>query len=163
MEKLNYNKKELAALKNNYFMARALYETIKEAAEEIQKKVLAENEFYESEEITEMMVKRGGDGIPKRILDPNHTYMMADDDTQFQKFLDLIYLEYLKAGIADKRGRGWCPEAEAHDLYCEAEKQLVLYGIDIMPDIPEKEILRKAIKNYKYKENILDIILKLEC
>lgn len=51
--KINYNKKELSLLKNNYFMARALCETIKETAEEIQKNILFNNEFYESEECPE--------------------------------------------------------------------------------------------------------------
>ena len=32
---ITYNKKFLSQLKNNYFMARAMYETIKETAEEI--------------------------------------------------------------------------------------------------------------------------------
>ena len=40
--KINYDKELLAKLKNNYFMAKAFYETIKETAEEIQKKILEE-------------------------------------------------------------------------------------------------------------------------
>ena len=44
---ITYNKKFLAQLKNNYFMARAMYETIKETAEKIEKNILATHEFYE--------------------------------------------------------------------------------------------------------------------
>lgn len=160
--KINYDKELLAKLKNNYFMAKVFYETIKETAEEIQKKILEENEFYETEDIAERKEKRGGSGKPERILDPFNTYMMYDED--FQKYLDLTYAEYLKAGIADKRGRDYIPEAESKDLYYEAMKQLVEYGIDIIPDgMGEKETLRKAVQMIKYRDKVLDLVLMLEC
>ncbi len=158
---MNYNKTELKALKNNYFMAKALYETIKEEAEEIQRNILAANEFYAADDMMEITIARGGTEADRRILKPFATFKMSDDD--FQKFLDLCCEEYKKAGIEDKRGKEYCPEAEAHDLYWEAEKQLVLYAIDIIPDgMNEKEALREAIKNIKYKEKVLDLILRLE-
>ena len=160
--KINYDKELLAKLKNNYFMAKAFYETIKETAEEIQKKILEENEFYETEDIVERKEKRGGSGKPERILNPFNTYMMCDED--FQKYLDLTYAEYLKVGIADKRGRDYIPEAESKDLYYEAMKQLVDYGIDIIPDgMGEKETLRKAVQMIKYRDKVLDLVLMLEC
>lgn len=160
---MKYNKKQLAELKNNYFLAKALYETVKEIAEEIQKKILEENEFYETQEIANMMVKREGDGNPKRILNPFNTYMM-DMDTDFQKYLDLTYAEYLKAGIADERGRDYIPEARAKEAYYEAEKQLINFAIDIIPaEMSEKESLRKAVKMLKYRDKVLDLVLRLEC
>lgn len=162
MENLNYNKAELKALKNNFFMAKALFETIKEDAENIQTAILANNEFYESEEITKMMKIRGGDRKRKRILKPFDSYMMEDKD--FQKYLDLCYEEYKKTGIDDKRGREYCPEAEAHDLFWEAEKQLVEYAINIIPiEMKERDQLREAVRIVKHKEKVLDLILMLEC
>lgn len=101
---IKYDRKLLGKLKSNYFNAKALYECIKEQAEEIQRKVLAENEFYETEDVAEMMGKRGGSGKPERILDPEHTYMM-DLETELPRFIDLCYPEYVKVGIADKRGK----------------------------------------------------------
>lgn len=65
---LNYDKELLAKLKKNYFVAKALYETVKENAEEIQRKILAENEFYETEEISKIMIKRGGGWKAKKDL-----------------------------------------------------------------------------------------------
>lgn len=160
---LNYDRKLLAQLKNNFFMAKALYECIKNEAEEIQRKILAEHEFYETEDIAEMMETRGGSGVPKRILEPSETYMM-DLDTDFQRFLDLVYPEYVKVGIADPRGREYIPEAESKDLYYEAMKQLVDYGVDIIPDgMGEKETLRKAVQMIKYRDKVLDLVLRLEC
>lgn len=159
---INYDKVLLKTLKNTYFVAKASYETILETAEEIQRKILEENEFYETEEIAEIKEKRDGDGVPKRILKPFDSYMMSEED--FQKYLDLTYAEYLKAGIADKRGRDYCPEAESKDLYYEAMKQLVDYGIDIIPDgMGEKETLKKAVQNIKWRDKVLNLVLKLEC
>ena len=51
LPQIQYDKALLGKMKSNYFNAKALYETIKANAEEIQKKVLAENEFYETEDI----------------------------------------------------------------------------------------------------------------
>lgn len=160
---LNYDKKLLAQLKNNFFMAKALYECIKNEAEEIQRKVLAENEFYESEELAEMMETRGGSGTPRRIFKPSETYLM-DLEPDFQRYMDLTYAEYVKAGIDDPRGREYIPEAESKDLYYEAIKQLVDYGVDIIPDgMGEKETLRKAVQMIKYRDKVLDLVLRLEC
>lgn len=162
LPQIQYDKAFLSKLKSNYFNAKALYETIKANSEEIQRKVLAENEFYETEDVTGIMKKRGGDGKPKRILDPDLTYMM-DLDKELPRFIDLCYPEYVKAGIADKRGKDYIPEAEAKDLMWEAEKQLVEYGIDIIPDeFGEKETLRKAVRNIKWKDKVLDLVLRLE-
>lgn len=161
--KLNYDKELLAKLKKNYFMAKALYETVKENAKEIQRKILAENEFYETEDVAEMMEKRGGSGKPRRILNPDNTYMM-DLETELPKFIDLCYPEYVKAGIADPRGKEYIPEAEEQDLFYAAQKQLVEYGIDIIPDeFGEKETLRKAVRNIKYRDKVLDLVLRLDC
>ena len=162
LPQIQYDKVLLGKLKSNYFNAKALYETIKANAEEIQRKVLAENEFYETEDIAEMMEKRGGDGKPKRILDPDLTYMM-DLDKDFPRFLDLCYPEYVKAGIADPRGKEYIPEAEEHDLFWEAEKQLIDYAIEIMPEeLIDKETMRKMVQIVKYKNQVLDLILRLE-
>ena len=161
MPQIKYDKAMLGKMKSNYFNAKALYECIKEQAEEIQRKVLAENPFYIEDEMLELRERRGYDR-DKRIYEPDETYLMSEDD--FQKYLDLIYPEYVKAGIADKRGRDYIPEAEAKDLMWEAEKQLVEYGIDIMPDeySEQKETLRKAVRNIKYKDKVLNFVLMLE-
>lgn len=55
LPQIQYDKVLLGKMKSNYFNAKALYETIKANAEEIQRKVLAENEFYETEDIAKRM------------------------------------------------------------------------------------------------------------
>lgn len=162
LPQIQYDKKFLGKLKSNYFNAKALYECIKEQAEEIQRNILEENEFYETEDIAEMMKKRGGSGKPERILDPDHIYMM-DLDNELPRFIDLCYPEYVKAGIADPRGKDYIPEANEKDLMYETERQLVEYGIDIIPDeFGEKETLRKAVQMIKYRDKVLDLVLRLE-
>lgn len=162
LPQINYDRKFLAKLKSNYFNAKALYETVKENAEEIERRILAENEFYETEEVAEIREKRGGDGKPKRILEPSMTYMM-DLDNELPRFIDLCYPKYVKAGIADPRGKGYCPDAQSRELLLEATKQLVEYGIDIIPDeFGEKETLRKAVQHIKWRDKVLDLVLMLE-
>ena len=160
MRVVSYDKKLLGKLKSNYFNAKALYETVKENAEEIQKKVLADNEFYEIKEMAD--IRRDNSSKPKRIYDPDLTYMM-DLDKEFPRFIDLCYPEYVKAGIADPRGKDYIPEANAKDLYYAAKRKLIDYAIDIIPDeLREKEVLKKMSRMIKYEKKILNIILRLE-
>ena len=80
------------------------------------------------------------------------------------KYLDLAYSEYVKSGIADPRWKDYIPEAEEKALYHEAEQQLIDYAIEIIPDfLNEKETLKKYSQVTKYREQILNIILMLEC
>ena len=70
---------------------------------------------------------------------------------------------YVKAGIADPRGKGYCPDAQSRELLLEATKQLVEYGIEIIPDeLGVKETLRKAVQYIKWRDKVLDLVLRLE-
>ena len=159
---VNYNKQELKTLKEAYFTARALFETIRDTAEEIQKNILAEHPFYEEPEKSAVFEAKGRGNKDTRILKPFDSFLMSEAD--FNKYLDLCYEEYKRAGIDDKRGREYIPEAESRELYKEAEKLLVEYGIDIIPDgMTEKETLREAIKMTKYRDKVLELVLSLEC
>ena len=147
---------EIKRAQEAYFMAKALEETIKETAEEIQREILLKNVYVVMPEFAE---KRG---VSERITEPHNTYLM--DDEIFQNdFLEKCYPEYIKAGIADKRGKEWLPEADAKDARIEAEKILLEIAIDVLPDelIEEKTVLRKATLNWKYREQILNLILSV--
>ena len=82
--------------------------------------------------------------------------------TFLNDFLEKCYAEYQKAGIADSRGKDYIPEAVARDTRLDVEKALIELAIDILPDIPEKETLRNATTHWKYREQILDLILRLD-
>ncbi|MCM1008666.1 MAG: hypothetical protein NC485_12235 [Ruminococcus flavefaciens] len=147
---------EIRAAQKAYVIAEAVEETIKEAAEDIQKKILSENEYFIMPEY------EGRRGIAKRITEPKRTYMM-NEEIFLNDFLAKCYEEYQKAGIADSRGKEYCPEANAHDAKKEAENLLLKLAIELIPDelAEEKETLRKAVNHWKYREQILDLILKL--
>lgn len=159
---VNYNKKELKVLKETYFAAKALFETIRDMAEEIQKNILAEHPFYEEPEKAAVFEEKGRGNKETRILKPFDSYLMSEAD--FNTYLDLCYEEYKKAGIGDKRGREYLPEAESRETYKLSEKLLVEFGIDIIPDgMAEKETLKNAVKMTKYRDKVLSLVLKLEC
>ena len=146
---------EIRTAQKAYITAKAAEETIKEISEDIQRKILAENVYN-------VMPKfQNRRGITERITEPKHTYLM-DEEAFINDFLDKCYAEYQKAGIADSRGKEYIPEAVARDTRLDVEKALIQLAIDILPDIPEKETLRKATTHWKYREQILDLILRLD-
>lgn len=160
---MTFNKTELKALKDTYFVAKALYESVRDTAEEIQKNILKKYPFYEDAEKLNILNESRRMKEKTRILKPFDSYLMSDAD--FDTYLNLCYDEYKRAGIDDKRGRGWVPEAESRELYIEATKMLVEFGLSIIPDklTKEKETLKEAVKNIKYRDKILDLVLRLEC
>ena len=147
--------KEIRSAQKAYITAKAAEEAIREIAEDIQRKILAENIYTVSPEFQNRR------GIGERITEPKHTYLM-DEEIFINDFLEKCYTEYQKAGIADGRGKEYIPEAVARDIRLDAEKALIEIAIDILPEIPEKETLRKATTHWKYREQILDLILRLD-
>ena len=146
---------EIRTTREAYLTAKAVEEAIKEISEDIQRKILAENVYTVS---LEFQNRRG---IMKRVTEPKHTYLM-DDEIFLNDFLEKCYAEYQKVGIADSRGKDYMPEAIVRDARLDAEKTLIELAIDILPDIPEKETLRNATTHWKYREQILDLILRLD-
>ena len=157
LSQIEYDKTLLGKLKSNYFNAKVFLEMIQEQEKEIKRIILEKNEFYEDAELKEKIYEAGK---PERILEPDNSYMMSKKD--FLRFLDLCYPEFVKAGIANSKGKEYCCDNEARELFNEATKQLVEYGIEIMPNIPEKEVLRKAVWNIKWRDKVLDLVLSLE-
>ena len=139
---------EIRTAQKAYITAKAAEEAIREISEDIQRKILVENVYTVSPEFQNRR------GISERITEPKHTYLM-DEGIFINDFLEKCYAEYQKAGIADSRGKEYIPEAVARDTRLDAEKALMQLAIDILPDIPEKETLRKATTHCKYRERIL--------
>ena len=155
-DRVQNHSEEIIAAQKAYIIAKAAERTIKEVAEDIQRKILSENEYFIMPEFN------GRRGVAKRITEPKRTYMM-EDEIFLNDFLVKCYEEYQKAGIADSRGKEYSPEATAHDAKKEAENLLLKLAIELLPDelAEEKETLRKAVNHWKYREQILDLILKL--
>lgn len=147
--------KEIRSAQKAYITAKAAEEAIKEISEDIQRKILAENVYTVAPEFQNRR------GVSERITEPKHAYLM-DEEIFANDFLKKCYAEYQKAGIADSRGKEYIPEAVARDTRLDAEKALMQLAIDILPDISEKETLREAAKHWKYREKILELILRLD-
>lgn len=82
--------------------------------------------------------------------------LIESDDKRFS-------FEFCAGDTMEIYDKDYIPEANAKDLLHEAEKQLVEYGIDIIPDeFGEKETLRKAVQMIKYRNKVLDLVLRLE-
>lgn len=147
--------KEIRTAQKAYITAKAAEEAIRKISEDIQRKILAENIY------TVALEFQNRRGVGERVTEPRHAYLM-DEEIYINDFLDKCYMEYQKAGIADSRGKEYIPEAVARDTRLDAEKALIQLAIDILPDIPEKETLRKATTHWKYREQILNLILRLD-
>lgn len=162
-EKIQSRAAEITALQETYLIAKAMEEEINAKDEEIKRKVLAENEYYITGELWELTFKRDPNA-ERRITDPKSDYkMFSDTDTAQQNdYLDKLYAEYLKAGIADERGRGWIPSAKAHNIRHEAENALLDIVIELFKGTEYEDAIRQATKHWKYREQLLDITMKLK-
>lgn len=151
------NCEKITEVQKAYLIAKAEEETIKEIAEDIQRKILASGNYTVCDEFTNHR------GVNNRITAPQCTYLM-DEEIFINDFLEKCYTEYKKAGIADPRGKEYCPEGEAHEKKKQAENELLKIAIDILPDEmqEEKAALKKASTHWKYRGQILDLILRLE-
>lgn len=145
----------LEKLRNTYLTAKAFYETMKSLTEEIQIKVLKENKFYSDPEKAYLCEEP-----VHRILTIFDTCMMSDDD--LQKYIDLTYEEYLKAGIADEHGKEYLPISKPKELLNEAENQLIDYIVDILvTGYEENKALKESKRLLKYRNKLLEIALNL--
>lgn len=77
---------------------------------------------------------------------------------------DKIYLvNHFTRKNGSEDSKGYCPDAQSRKLLLEATKQLVEYGIEIIPDeLGVKETLRKAVQYIKWRDKVLDLVLRLE-
>lgn len=151
---------EITDLQATYYIAKAAEETINEIDEEIKRKVLSENEYYITDELWELMTKRGINPADRRITEPKNSYEMSEEE--MKDFVKKLYPEYLKAGIADDRGEGYIPSARAREARYEAEKALINIVIDLFKNTEYEELFRRAAQHWKYREQLLELILKLK-
>ncbi len=159
-QNFNYDKNELKKLHITYIQAKACYETIHELEMDCDKRVLESHLFYESEKWVKLRISRGGDGKRKRILNPEDSDLMDEDDAQ--EYYTFIYEEYKKEGIDHPKGRCYIPSAPAKDLLHQAENLLLDYAISIAPE-EMRGSLEAAKFHWKYREQLLDLALKLDC
>lgn len=153
-------------LKTRFILAKTYWECVKDVANEIETEILKTHEFYQCEEMAKLDIRFGGNGKPTRIFDPHEAYQIGPETEAFKRYLELCYDGYKDFEIDDPRGVGYCPDNQARDEYYAAEKALIDYAIDNIPDQQEdqridKAVIRQAMRNMKYKEQFLETILKM--
>lgn len=85
---------------------------------------------------------------------PDAIYCIDDHDT-----FDRINLEFSELPEAEVL---WQNILEAREMLKQAEKQLIVYGLNIVP-VRERETLAKAAEtNYTARLKIIDLVMRLE-
>ena len=152
---MNYDKKYLAQLKETYFTAKALKETIIEQVNNIKNLVLSVNAYYaKNKRLTRRSLANN-----EQITSYKHDYMMSEKD--FSDYLSECYKEYQKQNIAHPQGKEYCPDYPYTELRQQAETTLIDYGLKILP-IEQQEILKYSARHITHRQKILDLILCLE-
>lgn len=142
------NNKFKKAIKNKqqqYLLVRAELETLEETNRESQQKVLNENYFITENE-------------NERITSLENDYLMSESN--FKKYCNLVFEENKKI----------FPEITDPDRILEADKKIELRKIEddllklqleITP-LGVKKDIEKAQNHWKYREQALDLILRLD-
>ena len=154
---VNDHAQEIRTAQEAYYIAKAAEDSIKSIAEDIQRGILSKNEYFVAADLWNGN-RRGM--TERRITEPRRTYLM-DEEIYINDFLPKCYEKYQAAGIADDRGEEYCPEARAADKRKAAEQKLLSLAVDILPECEEKDILKTAVNHWKYRDEILQIILQL--
>lgn len=135
-----------------YVVAKAWYDTMYTMAEEIERKVLDENEF-----ITDATGCPAMDGLRAR-----HSYEFAYNKAEFSRYLKLFYAE------CDRRGIEWewnkTIYGKALNAKKEAEHNLINWFKHQVEDAWVgfiDEDVEMLIRHWKYREKLLDLAMKL--
>lgn len=160
------NAAELKTLKDHvcaYELAKLNLDIVQETAKNIEEDVLNKNFFYIDPTMKEIMEYRGV-ALNDRITRADDACMIREE--QKQLFYELCYVGYKKAGIADRRGVGYCPDNEARETLYTAESEMINYAIQILPQnyngfVFDKGELRKGIRNIIYKEKFINLIMMM--
>ena len=145
-----------------YELAKLYYDLVKDVIREIQTQVLTSHEFYEDMSKWDEVRKVRPDRVPekaRRITDPGNAGFLSAED--YNIYLDECYELYKIEGIDDPRGKEYCADNNARNMYYEAEKNMIDYYLAVfMPDDQKRAEIKRGIRNIKFKERLIQMILK---
>ena len=162
------NATELRTLKDHicvYELAKLNLDIVQQMAKDVEENVLNKNFFYIDPTMKEIMEWRRGTPLEDdRITRADDACMIRNE--QKELFYNLCYVGYKKAGIADRRGVGYCPDNDAKDAFYAAEREMIDYAIKILPEsyngfVFDKGELRKGVRNIIYKEKFINLIMMM--
>lgn len=139
---------EIIAAGRAVFTAMAYVETIRPVVVGYQKQILADMKAH----IAQKNIIRGRED--EVIIDPNHTYLMEDDD--FQEYIDECHSEAIKHGFQVKE-RGYCPLLVAEHLLTQAQ-HLLIHTMEPITGIKVNDLFHHGLKDY---HNYIELTLKL--
>lgn len=135
-------KATLKSLQDRYHKVKMWHDAKKMTSKNNELKILAKNEFFDE------------DG--NRVLD--EAYKMADDK-DFVRFLHMLFEANKKSGIPVTDPELVAEYKEKQELQ-ELEKQLLEFQLTITPNSIVEDI-KRAHRHWKYREECLDLILRL--
>jgi hypothetical protein len=141
-------KKSLKSAQENYIKAKILNDEIESITNECKIKVLAENEFFESEEYK----------VGQRILKPFRDFMMSDLD--FEKYCKLVYNEYIEKGL-EVPNYNTTTNYKSRPNLLKAENELFKIGVSIIPQENRKD-LERSFNIISKRDEILKLMPQLE-
>jgi len=136
---------QIRSKQQKYLLINAEVETLKEIDGENKRRALNENCFITEDE-------------GKRITDPSSDFLMSEAD--FKNYCKLVFEENKKAGldVTDYNIVAcWKKEQELKKI----ENELLNLQLETVP-AELRENLKKAWNNWKYRQEALDLILRLE-
>ena len=147
-------KSELVKAQKEYILAKAHNDNVKRIEEESKVKVLSENKFYTADH------EEAGEK-EQRILKSNGDYHMSESD--FTKYCKLCLVEYLKNGL-DVPNYNTTPNYKTSKELKQAENKIIKIGIDIIviKENANREEYNKIANHWKYREELIDLILRLD-
>jgi hypothetical protein len=160
----NFSKEEIKTLhklKTTVFYCKALLSTITDKMQEIEEKILKENEYYTCMNLN--------DSEPVRILKSNQTYRMSDSD--FQDYLHLR-LEQMKINNIPLDNNSNIPEHDFNPVYAyelslkTAENILLEYMLGIVPQ-SMKIVFQNALDNVwipgrNLRKELIELTLRIK-
>ena len=159
---VSLNAAEILNACDDLLICQAAEQTVKEIAEEIETKVLAENEYMMDAKYIDELNEAGNSRHWKaeRITRPFDSYLMADAD--FQDYLGKCYDGYVKAGIAHPWGKGFCPDAPYREARIKAENKLLDLFEKVMPEVISHKDYNMMRKHWKYRERLINLALDMK-
>jgi hypothetical protein len=135
-------KAKLKSLQDRYYKVKMWHDAKKMTSEANELKVLSDNKFFDE------------DG--NRIL--KYSWKIADEN-EFRRFLDLLFEANKKSGIPVTNPELVAEYKEKQELQ-ELEKRLLEFQLTITPKNIVEDI-KRAHRHWKYREECLDLILRL--
>ena len=138
---------------NTYIMARAVAEVERETCDAIQRKILAEKEYFVAERFRRLKT-------PDRVTEPKLAYLMGDADAaEYYAALDAAYKA---TGYALEPGN--CPALMAEYVQTQAEWALIEAAQEWFPDIDNNKLLCGTGgkgNGLETRQEYIDLLVKL--